>query len=92
MTIDPGLPVALAVVLLLLLTVTMYRVGHLPSSGSTVMAAVRAVVQLSIAALVIAAVAVREGLENWRGEDCCAPVVLAPRTTQDTCTNPECDC
>ena len=55
-TIDPGLPVAVAVALLLLLTVTMYHVGRLPSSGSTVVAAVRAVVQLSIAALVIAAV------------------------------------
>ena len=55
-TIDPGLPVALAVLLLLALTVTMYRVGRLPSSGSTVVAAVRAIVQLSLAALVIAAV------------------------------------
>ena len=26
-----------------------------------------------LAALVIAAVAVREGLEAWRGETCCAP-------------------
>ena len=55
-TIDPGLPVALAVLLLLALTVTMYRVGRLPSSGSTVVAAVRAIVQLSLAALVIAPV------------------------------------
>ncbi|HQV81750.1 MAG TPA: ABC transporter permease [Ornithinibacter sp.] len=55
-TIDPGLPVALAALLLLALTVTMYRVGRLPSSGSTVVAAVRAIVQLSLAALVIAAV------------------------------------
>ena len=46
----------------------------------------------AVAALVIAAVAVREGLQNWRGEDCCAPVVLAPRTTQDTCTKPDCGC
>ena len=55
-TIDPGLPVALAALLLLALTVTMYRVGRLPSSGSTVVAAVRAIVQLSLAALGIAAV------------------------------------
>ncbi|HEU5240626.1 MAG TPA: ABC transporter permease, partial [Ornithinibacter sp.] len=56
MTIDPGLPVALAVALLLALTVTMYLVGRLPEPGSTLLAAARAVVQLSIAALVIAAV------------------------------------
>ena len=56
MTIDPGLPVALAVVLLLALTVTVYLVGQLPQPGSTLLAAGRAVVQLSIAALVIAAV------------------------------------
>src|SRR6478735_4067254 len=55
-TIDPGLPVALAVVLLLALTVTMYLVGRLPEPGSTLFAAGRAIVQLSIAALVIAAV------------------------------------
>ena len=55
-TIDPGLPVALAVVLLLTLTVTMYLVGRLPKPGSTLFAAARAIVQLSIAALVIAAV------------------------------------
>lgn len=55
-TIDPGLPVALAVVLLLTLTVTMYLVGRLPQPGSTLFAAGRAIVQLSIAALVIAAV------------------------------------
>ena len=55
-TIDPGLPVALAVVLLLALTVTMYLVGRLPAPGSTLFAAARAIVQLSIAALVIAAV------------------------------------
>ena len=56
MRIDPGLPVALAVVLLLALTVTMYLVGRLPQPGSTLFAAARAIVQLSIAALVIAAV------------------------------------
>ena len=29
-----------------------------------------------VAALVIAVVAAREGLENWRGDDCCAPTSL----------------
>ena len=43
-------------------------------------------------ALVIAAVAVREGLENWRGEDCCTPGILPPATTQDRCSDPGCDC
>ena len=46
----------------------------------------------ALAALVIAAVAVREGLENWRGEDCCAPGVLPSGSTQDTCTDPGCEC
>ena len=45
----------------------------------------------SVAALVIAAVAVREGLENWR-EDCCTPGILPPATTQDRCSDPGCDC
>jgi divalent metal cation (Fe/Co/Zn/Cd) transporter len=36
-----------------------------------------------IAALVIAAVAVREGLEAWRGDSCCSPVAaLHPDTAQ----------
>jgi hypothetical protein len=30
-----------------------------------------------VAALVIAAVAAKEGWENWQGDDCCAPVALA---------------
>lgn len=30
-----------------------------------------------VAALVIAAVAAREGLENWQGDDCCAPAALS---------------
>jgi divalent metal cation (Fe/Co/Zn/Cd) transporter len=46
----------------------------------------------SVAALVIAAVAVREGLENWRGEDCCTPGILPLATTQDRCSDPGCDC
>lgn len=32
-----------------------------------------------LAGLVIAGVAVREGLESWRGEDCCAPSLDAHR-------------
>ncbi len=52
-TIDPGLPVALAVVVLLILTMVMYVLGGLPRPGFTVLAAGRAVVQLSLAALVI---------------------------------------
>lgn len=34
-----------------------------------------------IAALVIAAVAVKEGREAWRGDNCCAPAGLAPAAT-----------
>lgn len=56
MTIDPGLPVALAVVLLLALTIAVYVLGDLPRPGSTLFAAVRAVLQLGAAALVITAV------------------------------------
>jgi divalent metal cation (Fe/Co/Zn/Cd) transporter len=40
-----------------------------------------------VAALVIAAVAVREGIESWRGEGCCAPAApgdVAP-TGKDAC-------
>lgn len=56
MTIDPGLPVALAVVVLLAGTAAMYVVGDLPRPASTLVAALRAVLQLGAAALVIAAV------------------------------------
>jgi divalent metal cation (Fe/Co/Zn/Cd) transporter len=38
-----------------------------------------------IAALVIAAVAVREGLETWRGEGCCATPAFALPTCNDEC-------
>jgi putative ABC transport system permease protein len=55
-TIDPGLPVAVAVVLLLVLTTSVYVVGRLPRPTSTVLAALRAIVQLGLAAVVIAAV------------------------------------
>lgn len=56
MSINPGWPVGVAIVLLLVLTVVMYAVGRLPQACSTVFAAVRAIVQLSLAALVITAV------------------------------------
>ncbi|MCG8655297.1 cation transporter [Yimella sp. RIT 621] len=39
-----------------------------------------------VAALVIAAIATREGWENWNGEDCCAPAALTatgPTTADD---------
>jgi divalent metal cation (Fe/Co/Zn/Cd) transporter len=38
-----------------------------------------------MAALVIAAVAVREGLETWRGQGCCATPAFAPPTCNDDC-------
>lgn len=56
MSIDPGWPVATAVVLLLALTLVMYRVGGLPKPGSTAFAAARAILQLGFAALVITSV------------------------------------
>ena len=36
-----------------------------------------------IAALVIAAVAVREGRESWRGDSCCAPGSTCPESRPD---------
>ncbi len=56
MTIDPGLPVALAVVVLLAVTVAMYLVGRLPRPASPVLAMARAIAQLGLAALVITTV------------------------------------
>jgi putative ABC transport system permease protein len=55
-SIDPGWPVATAVVLLLALTLAMYVVGDLPGPGSTAFAAARAILQLGLAALVITSV------------------------------------
>jgi len=55
-SINPGWPVALAIVLLLAVTVAAYAVGRLPGIGSTLVAAARALAQLSLAALVITAV------------------------------------
>ncbi|KGN36746.1 ABC transporter permease [Knoellia subterranea] len=57
MSIDPGWPVAIACVALLVLTLVMYAVGRLPRPASTLVAAARAVAQLGLAALVITAVA-----------------------------------
>ncbi|SDX60055.1 Cation efflux family protein [Modestobacter sp. DSM 44400] len=48
-----------------------------------------------IAALVIAAVAVREGREAWGGDNCCSPMADALRSggTEDTCgCAPDCSC
>ncbi|GGL40899.1 ABC transporter permease [Phycicoccus endophyticus] len=56
MTIDPGLPVALAVALLLAVTVVAYVLGRLPRPASPALAMARAVGQLGLAALVITAV------------------------------------
>lgn len=37
-----------------------------------------------MAALIIAAVAAREGWENWQGDDCCTPAALTtPRAVTD---------
>jgi divalent metal cation (Fe/Co/Zn/Cd) transporter len=49
-----------------------------------------------IAALVIAAVALREGREAWRGDNCCSPAEALFASTSDTDDNcgckPGCDC
>ena len=55
-TINPGWPVATACILLLVTTMIAYAVGRLPKPASTAVAAGRAVLQLGLAALVIAAV------------------------------------
>lgn len=38
-----------------------------------------------LAALVIAAIAVREGLESWRGESCCIPAAATPMASPEDC-------
>lgn len=43
-----------------------------------------------IAGLVIAAVAAKEGWQNWRGEDCCASVLIPGMTEASTSTDEEC--
>jgi putative ABC transport system permease protein len=55
-SIDPGWPVALALVALLALALTAHRLAGYAMERPVVVAAVRAVVQLGVAALVIAAV------------------------------------
>jgi divalent metal cation (Fe/Co/Zn/Cd) transporter len=46
-----------------------------------------------IAALVVAAIAAKESVELWQGEDddCCAPVGFSDPTGEDCC-GPDCDC
>jgi hypothetical protein len=44
-----------------------------------------------IAALVIAGISLREGLETWRGEGCCAAPDLSPEA-DSSCTDPDCSC
>ena len=56
MTIEPGWPVALALAALLLLAVGAHRVGGYGLERSVVVAAARALVQLTLVALVIRAV------------------------------------
>lgn len=56
MQLNPGLPVAVAVTLLLGLVLTGYAVGRLPHPGATAVAVVRAVVQLGVIALLISGV------------------------------------
>lgn len=38
-----------------------------------------------IAGLIIAAVAVKEGLEAWRGDNCCAPIGVGERVADEGC-------
>jgi divalent metal cation (Fe/Co/Zn/Cd) transporter len=42
-----------------------------------------------IAGLVIAGVAVREGLETWRGEGCCSPTISLEQGCEDDCCTDE---
>ncbi|KQO37326.1 cation transporter [Aeromicrobium sp. Leaf245] len=41
----------------------------------------------SVAALVIAAVAVKEGREAWRGETCCGPAASLDATSSESCSD-----
>ncbi|MGG5260245.1 cation transporter [Phycicoccus avicenniae] len=45
-----------------------------------------------VAGLVIAAVAVREGRQAWRGEGCCAPVAGAQTDAEGCCAGDACCC
>ena len=51
--VSPGWPVASAIAALLLVTVAAYRIGRLPLARDAVVAGVRAILQLGLAALVI---------------------------------------
>jgi len=55
-SVNPGWPVAVALVVLMALTMVAYAAGRLPHAPSALLAGARAVVQLSVAALVITAV------------------------------------
>ncbi len=59
MSVNPGVPVAVALALLLGLTMIAYAAGRLPLSRTALLAAARALGQLSLAALVITAVVSR---------------------------------
>lgn len=56
MSIDPGWPVAIALAVLLLIALGAHQVGGYGLTGRSFVAAIRAVVQLSVAALLIRAV------------------------------------
>lgn len=43
------------------------------------------------AGLIIAAVAVKEGLQAWRGEGCCAPIGAGPADDVDGCADGRCN-
>lgn len=45
-----------------------------------------------VAALVIAAVAAREGWENWQGDDCCTPSALSAAATETAAITSPTDC
>ncbi|MEU4625077.1 cation transporter [Actinoplanes sp. NPDC023801] len=46
-----------------------------------------------VAALIIAAVAVKEGREAWRGDACCTPATAAAGPREDSCAGPSgCGC
>ncbi|WP_460627216.1 ABC transporter permease [Intrasporangium mesophilum] len=56
MDVSPGWPVAIALVLLLIVTVVADRLGRIPLDRQVVVAGLRAILQLSLVALVITAV------------------------------------
>ena len=56
MSVNPGWPVAVALVVLMALTMVAYTAGRLPNAPGALLAGARAVAQLSVAALVITAV------------------------------------